>query len=439
MHTRIIYLGAFVILLAMFSPVSAAELTAQQKLLAKRAAQVDAYRQLGEQIKGLRIDSTTIVKDFVTESDEIRTQMRAFIKGMKPVDTRYYDDGTCEVDVEVTIKEIVTTLTRIVKKHYRGKRQVGTEVFEKIKKNVEFKKLTATGAGVPFPEEMSDSNFDSMVMPPAKRPAPSYPAIWRKAGPRSRLMAKRAAEVDAMRQLVERIQGLRITSETTVKDFVTESDVIRTAVSGILRGQKTVAVRFLDDGICEVDMQVTIEEIITIMKTTLKKHFRGDRLVGQDIARNIRDEYKRKIVRATGAGTFKPGKPEPRNWVEHTKKVTTVKEEKPEWAARKIRATGQGVAPDDAESEAHATLAAKNAAKTVALRNLAEKINGVHITAETTVKDFVTQSDEIRTEFEAFLRGVTVIRNEPVGDGSWECEVEISLDSFYDIYIKHKK
>ena len=62
---------------------SFAETKGQLKLKAKRGAQVDAYRKLSELIKGIQISSNTYVRDFVTESDVIRTQFNEFIQGAK--------------------------------------------------------------------------------------------------------------------------------------------------------------------------------------------------------------------------------------------------------------------------------------------------------------------------------------------------------------------
>jgi hypothetical protein len=39
----------------------------------------------------------------VTQSDVIRTQLDAFIRGAKVVDTRLLDDGSAEVEMEVTL------------------------------------------------------------------------------------------------------------------------------------------------------------------------------------------------------------------------------------------------------------------------------------------------------------------------------------------------
>jgi len=52
----------------------------------------------------------------------------------------------------------------------------------------------------------------------------------------SRYRAVRSAEVVAQRELLETIQGLHLSGETTIKDGMLQSDVIRTRVQGFLRG-----------------------------------------------------------------------------------------------------------------------------------------------------------------------------------------------------------
>ncbi|PKL75837.1 MAG: hypothetical protein CVV27_13330 [Candidatus Melainabacteria bacterium HGW-Melainabacteria-1] len=76
----------------------------QQRLMAQRAATADAYRQLAEAVNGVQVFSETVVKDFVTESDTIRLQVKAVIRGAKPVGKpRYLSDGTVEIDVSMPI------------------------------------------------------------------------------------------------------------------------------------------------------------------------------------------------------------------------------------------------------------------------------------------------------------------------------------------------
>lgn len=67
-----------------------------------------------------------------------------------------------------------------------------------------------------------------------------------------RPMAIRAAKVVALRDLVEVVNGVRVSSETTVKNLVTESDVIKTKVEGFIKGFSVSEPKYLSDGTVEV-------------------------------------------------------------------------------------------------------------------------------------------------------------------------------------------
>lgn len=75
----------------------------QKRLMAKRAAQADAYRQLTEIIYGVNVDAETVVSNFVTESDIVKTKVSGLIKGAKMGDIRYMSDGTVELDMTMGI------------------------------------------------------------------------------------------------------------------------------------------------------------------------------------------------------------------------------------------------------------------------------------------------------------------------------------------------
>ncbi|PIQ29243.1 hypothetical protein COW36_17345 [bacterium (Candidatus Blackallbacteria) CG17_big_fil_post_rev_8_21_14_2_50_48_46] len=75
----------------------------QRRLMAERAAIADAYRQLAEAINGVRVNAETVVKDYVTESDTIRLQVSALIRGAQKIDRRFLSDGSIEVDMAVKL------------------------------------------------------------------------------------------------------------------------------------------------------------------------------------------------------------------------------------------------------------------------------------------------------------------------------------------------
>lgn len=77
----------------------------QQKLMAIRAAQVDAYRNLAEQVYGFRVWGSTSVSAFATQSDTVRTYVDAYIRGARVVNTTAIADGNFEVTVELELTQ----------------------------------------------------------------------------------------------------------------------------------------------------------------------------------------------------------------------------------------------------------------------------------------------------------------------------------------------
>ncbi len=72
---------------------------AQARAMAERAAQTVAYRNLLEAVKGVRVDSTTTVENFIVQSDVIRTQVSGIIQGAMIMDKKYMSDGSVEVTI----------------------------------------------------------------------------------------------------------------------------------------------------------------------------------------------------------------------------------------------------------------------------------------------------------------------------------------------------
>lgn len=75
---------------------------------------------------------------------------------------------------------------------------------------------------------------------------------------RKKLMAKRAATIDAYRKLLEKVNEIKINSESKMKDLLIQHDEVSAKVSGFISGAKIIEVRDKQEGIVEVDVMIKL-------------------------------------------------------------------------------------------------------------------------------------------------------------------------------------
>ncbi len=79
---------------------------AQARAMAKRAARVVAFGRLLELIEGIHVDSTTVVKNMVLESDIVKTNVKGMVNGARVVKETPYPDGSYEITVELGLANV---------------------------------------------------------------------------------------------------------------------------------------------------------------------------------------------------------------------------------------------------------------------------------------------------------------------------------------------
>ena len=431
------------ILLACAVPAGADALdekyAAQNKLLAMRAARVDAMRKLAERINGLAITSETTVKDFVATSDVIQTSMMSWLSGMKEVgEPRFTPDGICEVTLEVTVRELVVELQRLHRQYYKGNK-IAVADFEKILVNTQDKVLRETGSGAPRPEFEPRGELVPPTAAGSDIMSKGAWAYWAAhCTGRGRLMAERAARVDAYRKLGERINGLFITSDTTVKDFVATDDRIQTGMRTFLRGAKELGRRYHENElIVEVELQVTVRELVATLQRFRKEYYRGNRIAVQDIER-LNTRVEDRDVRETGMGV--PPDKYLKDLGPGGAATMTMAQQAINWPPL-ASATGQAAIDNTAGNAAQAKLMALRGAELDARRKLAEEIDGLMISSRTSVKDFVALNDEIRTSMLTFQQGAHRVEGSEriMEDGTVEVTVEIDLTPLTNMVFYYQK
>ena len=85
------------------APISNAANYAQAKILARRAAIVDAYRNLAEIIEGVQIDSETTMVNAMIANDTIETRVQGLIKNARITKEEVGSDGSYQVQIAVDL------------------------------------------------------------------------------------------------------------------------------------------------------------------------------------------------------------------------------------------------------------------------------------------------------------------------------------------------
>lgn len=281
--------------------------TPQTQALAKRAAQLDCMKKLATKINGLEIDSNTHVVDFVTEYDIVRTNLDALLKGVRYGEPRNISDGSCEIDAELSVAQIVTTLTQSYDQikgcHYDRK------AIETIVRRCKETTYQVTGAGAVASADSNVTDPESLNnivvhwLPGTHVIDLHLPEIYHKYPAQARLKAKEAAETDAQRLLLERIDGLRLSGSTTVKDFLTSHSEIRNVAHGRLTGVEDVEIRYDPDGIVEATKQITLEQIVTIIKSSCDEVYHNGAWQKEEF-QDISKRNERTILTVVGTGAL---------------------------------------------------------------------------------------------------------------------------------------
>jgi len=242
----------------------------RERLKATRAAEVDADRLLAERIYGLQVDSETTVQDLVAGDDAIAGAVSAALVGVYTAEPpEYLEDGRVQVVRAVKWREVIETLNRVIKtKKLENGARVTVSDDAKVDRKTNEKIIDVMGnSAVPNSEG------------------------------HQKILAKRAAEMDAYRRLASRMMGMKIDGNTTIRDFAVENDEILASLSQVLKAATPTAIKYnKSDGSCEVTMEITTQEILRTTRRFLK---------GNTTKTIIKDEFQEKTIAETGMGAMR--------------------------------------------------------------------------------------------------------------------------------------
>lgn len=189
-----------------------------KRIMSTRAAKVLAERALVESVYGLKVRSTEEVQDMIAASFVGKTESKtsARISGVKFEEVVY--------DAQKDIAQVTATLQLDSIENIDGK------VMDL--KNKEFRRVAF---------------------------ATSTPS---QAGP---LQALRAAELDAYKQLVKRVVGFTLESQTTVENYMLKSDFVKTKVLATIYLAELTDFGWDNAGDAYVKMSLNIADVSDIL------------------------------------------------------------------------------------------------------------------------------------------------------------------------------
>jgi len=104
-----------------------------------------------------------------------------------------------------------------------------------------------------YDEEVLKENYDIRVSVIGQGVAPMHTASPAQAF----ALAKRAAIADGYRLIAEKIKGVKVDGQDTIKNMMVTRSTVRTYVQAMVKNANIVETNF-KDGLCEVEMEVVL-------------------------------------------------------------------------------------------------------------------------------------------------------------------------------------
>ena len=227
-----------------------------------------------------------------------------------------------------------------------------------------------------------------------------------------------AARADALGKLVERAGALKLGGGTTVKALLAGSPATADALTAYLSclGDAREP-NFAADGSCTLELAVTPRQLADGLAFAHARAYKGTEIKASDVEQ-LPVINEDKALRARGAGAVRGEFAEPQTVATSDEARPTLSPAAAKFWADHCRTGGRR--------------STQRAARDLALTLLAEQLRGVHVTPETTLKDFLLTSDDPNVDVRTFLKGARVTAVRCYADALVvEVDVQVQLRTVY--------
>ncbi len=270
--------------------------SAQQKVLAMNAAEADALAKLSQEIKGTWVKGFDLIRNAAADLSLKGISFESFVKGAKIGKPNEIAPGLYECEGAITINQFVENIKHYHKEYNKGKNEDFDSIVQKNNKlTIRVKGFGAVKDSL-LPkepkniEEINKSEYDSKV-------SQIFSKI-KKLTAQQKLMAKTAAEADALVKLAREVKGTWVFGNDLIKNAFTEDSIRKIENEAFIKGAKFIDFDLTEDGMCEAVVQVTLKQFIENTKQIYNEYSKGN----PEIFDSILKTEKTIVIKAAGRG-----------------------------------------------------------------------------------------------------------------------------------------
>lgn len=212
------------------APPGWAEIGVFGRLRARTNALENAQAQLLQAVRAVRLSPSRRLEAFFQADPRIAADLRSYIRSLpRQGDARYLPERICEVDVGLSVADLVTELKALATAHQAAVPEFSAEDFDRLLLTVRDPAMRATGVAAPEPpaRRAADLGPNDVLRTTARVAAPENVEDPEQA----RLLAVRAAEARCRDELRETLLSM------PVDDSVDASDAVDRRVASDLAAQ----------------------------------------------------------------------------------------------------------------------------------------------------------------------------------------------------------
>lgn len=346
-----------------------ATLSSDDRSYLERVALGSARSQLADSVMALPLGDGLSVGAWAGRSVERDRALRQWLRSRPAVGPlRVYSDSTAEQDVRVEPGELAGFLTGL-----SGGGDADPPNFPIAAQRWSVLWLTGEAAL-------------------SQRGGPQSPAGWEDISFEGVQVARRAAQADAVRWLLERAGRLKVTNTRALAEFLQADPAIDAAVTNALLEQARFEFELAADQVAVVTAQIAAPALVRILQQVFDEH--GDRSDFRSADfREMAAVTPDTALREQGMAAAPPR-------YRLTPEFRLIELDVPEWAGRTLRAevrTPLDGAADDA------------ALRSAAIDELTQRVSELPVSAEVSVGRLLASRPELKDDVIVFLHGVRLV------------------------------